>query len=232
MNQTDELHNFCENILETVETAETVNQKLYTEVKKLEQFTIVDGDVFKDNRLNPSTKIVYGCLATYRNSASNDAFPSAQRLAEDAGVTRNTVFKAIKQLVGYNYLSKTARYTDKGRSSNLYTFASMETVTKPKPVTRKTLKKPASEPVTRRTEPVTRWTTEQQQTLQKTLTNDPTIHNPSKVTQWRVNNFPPPAPKPPSPRHALWAPPPPPTTTQWKHGLRLIQTIKQTHTRQ
>jgi DNA-binding Lrp family transcriptional regulator len=59
----------------------------------------------KEHNLDPTDVYVYSYLKTYMNKDTYEAFPSMETLAKDAGVSKTTVNKAIKNLVANGDIS-------------------------------------------------------------------------------------------------------------------------------
>ena len=80
-------------------------------------FTQIPNVILKHRELSFGAKTVYGLLLSFAWS-NNEIFPGQQTLARDAGTTRQTINKYIKELERAGYLSikrrglgKTAIYT-------------------------------------------------------------------------------------------------------------------------
>lgn len=65
----------------------------------------VPNDMCKEHNLDPTDVYVYSYLKTYMNKDPYEAFPSMETLAKDAGVSKTTVNKAIKNLVANGDIS-------------------------------------------------------------------------------------------------------------------------------
>ena len=65
----------------------------------------VPNDMCKEHNLDPTDVYVYSYLKTYMNKDTYEAFPSMETLAKDAGVSKTTVNKAIKNLVANGDIS-------------------------------------------------------------------------------------------------------------------------------
>lgn len=77
----------------------------------------VPNDMCKEHNLDPTDVYVYSYLKTYMNKDTYEAFPSMETLAKDAGVSKTTVNKAIKNLVANGDIS-----VRKGGRKNVYKF--------------------------------------------------------------------------------------------------------------
>lgn len=73
--------------------------------------------VWRDSRLSLSDKSVYGTLASYCNQ-KQQSFPSVETISRDSGVSERHVYRCLKELEGFGYVSVT-RQTGK---PNLYTL--------------------------------------------------------------------------------------------------------------
>jgi predicted transcriptional regulator len=85
-------------------------------------FFIVDNGIFDEGlQIDALDKLVYICLLRYADNNTREAFPGQQRIAEDCGLARKRVNKAIRTLEEVGLIEKQARY-DKtgGQKSNLY----------------------------------------------------------------------------------------------------------------
>ncbi len=85
-------------------------------------FFIVDNGIF-DKRLDlePLDKLVYICLLRYADNNSREAFPGQERIANDIGIKRNRVIKAIKVLNEKGLIEVKKRFDKTGsQKSNLY----------------------------------------------------------------------------------------------------------------
>lgn len=65
----------------------------------------IPNDMCKEHNLDPTDVYVYSYLKTYMNKDTYEAFPSMETLAKDAGVSKTTVNKAIKNLVANGDIS-------------------------------------------------------------------------------------------------------------------------------
>lgn len=87
---------------------------------KKPQHIQVPNDMCKERNLDPTDVYVYSYLKTYMNKDSFEAFPSMETLARDAGISKTTVNKAIKNLVA----NKDISVRREGRK-NVYKFNPM-----------------------------------------------------------------------------------------------------------
>lgn len=58
----------------------------------------VDKEVWNDNRLSSSDKVVYGTLAYFANQKSQESYPGIGELAVFSGITPRQVYRSIKKL--------------------------------------------------------------------------------------------------------------------------------------
>lgn len=86
-------------------------------------FGLAPRKIFKDERLNGYSKLIYLCISSYTNISFENAqaFPSINRIAEECGIGKTTAIKYLKQLEEYGYITvkKTVR-DDGGFSNNIY----------------------------------------------------------------------------------------------------------------
>ena len=65
----------------------------------------VDKDVWEDEQLTSSDKVVYGTLAFFANSKSQTAFPSITSIHNHSKVSSRQCYLSIKRLEEYKYIS-------------------------------------------------------------------------------------------------------------------------------
>ena len=81
-------------------------------------FTQVPNFILKNGELSSNAKVAYSILLSY--AWTNDrVFPGQERMADDMGVSRPTVTKAITELVKAGYLEVERRGQGK---TNIYTL--------------------------------------------------------------------------------------------------------------
>jgi hypothetical protein len=97
--------------------------------------------VSSDREVSPVAKVVAWIISTHFNRNSRVAFPGERLLADECGMPRTTVQRAILELVMRGYLKKTERdHRAGGRSSSIYAPAEVpEDVGHPGPPRRATL---------------------------------------------------------------------------------------------
>jgi hypothetical protein len=71
-------------------------------------FTQVPNAILKDPKISTNAKVVYAMLLSYAWH-NNKVFPGQERMAEDIGMSRPSVTKAIGELVKAEYLEVTRR---------------------------------------------------------------------------------------------------------------------------
>ncbi len=71
----------------------------------------------------PYVQLIFTWLCTHANNDSLECFPSYDKLAKEAGVSKKTVERSVNELVEMGYLKKEQRRMDGSPqlSSNLYT---------------------------------------------------------------------------------------------------------------
>jgi len=74
-------------------------------------------EIFEDQRLRPIEKLTYLALTYFANNETQACFPSIQKLVEITGLSRRSIFKAIKRLeeLGYIHIER-----HQGGSSTYY----------------------------------------------------------------------------------------------------------------
>ncbi len=73
--------------------------------------------------LSSKARLVLNCLSLHCRKDNDSCFPSLNTIGKEAGISRSTVIRAIKELVEVNIVKKVARFSDKkngGQTSNLY----------------------------------------------------------------------------------------------------------------
>ncbi|HEC67018.1 MAG TPA: helix-turn-helix domain-containing protein [bacterium] len=66
----------------------------------------VQKGVLASKKINASDKLVYSALAYFANNKSQAAFPSYNRICELINLSKNTVIKAVRNLIKYKFISK------------------------------------------------------------------------------------------------------------------------------
>ncbi len=83
-------------------------------------FTQVPNVVLRDTRLSPGAKLCYALLLSYAWQ-KDSCFPGQETLAEDAGASRRSIVRFMKELEQSGYLEKKRRGLGK---TNVYTLHS------------------------------------------------------------------------------------------------------------
>lgn len=85
------------------------------------KFVMIPQSLARDTSLKPTDKVVYMTLCLYANNTTKRAHPNADTIAEVSGVSRNTVFRALKALEDGDYIKRKRRASGGGkRISNDY----------------------------------------------------------------------------------------------------------------
>ena len=85
------------------------------------KFVMIPQSLARDKTLTHADKIVYMTLCLYTDNTSKQSHPSAQTIADVAGVSRSTVFRALTSLEEAGYVSREHRSYGKGkRTTNAY----------------------------------------------------------------------------------------------------------------
>lgn len=74
--------------------------------------------IFVDDNLGKNEKLVYCVLSIHAMGNKKECYPSIQTISKEAGISRNTIYKALENLEDENYISINHR---EGRP-NLYTL--------------------------------------------------------------------------------------------------------------
>ncbi len=102
---------------------ENVIENENTEVKRPKRSVFYVGSRIWDPGLGAKSKLIYAYLCRCANAAG-ECFPSVKNIAENCGVSKRTVQRAVKELEGFGALTVEERYLrcagSRRRSSNLY----------------------------------------------------------------------------------------------------------------
>ncbi|MFJ7665304.1 helix-turn-helix domain-containing protein [Lysinibacillus sp. NPDC097162] len=85
------------------------------------KFVMIPQSLARDKTLSHRDKIVYMTLCLYSDNASKQSYPSAQTIADVAGIGRNGVFKAFAALEKLGYIRREKR-TYKGGKQTTNTY--------------------------------------------------------------------------------------------------------------
>lgn len=86
------------------------------------QFAQIPEDLVTDPAVSDRAIRVYALLWVYSNKKARDAFPARRRLADDLGVSRQTVDRGIGELVRRGAISVDERWDGVRQTSNVYTI--------------------------------------------------------------------------------------------------------------
>lgn len=85
------------------------------------KFVMIPQSLARDRSLTHSDKIVYMTLCLYTDNMSKQSHPSAQTIADVAGVSRSTVFRALVSLEKAGYVRREKRTYGRGKqTTNAY----------------------------------------------------------------------------------------------------------------
>lgn len=81
----------------------------------------ISAQVLRDPDLTPQAKALYALLATYADNGGRDCWPNQQTLADQLGVSVDTIQRQLRVLEDAGVVETNARYSDSGgRLSNAY----------------------------------------------------------------------------------------------------------------
>lgn len=90
------------------------------EDKRSRNFTIIENEIIDTAKLTPTEKLIYIILCRF--AYHNKCHPSTATIAELAGVSRRSVFRALKKLCSLGLVKKQQRRDkEHGNTSNVYT---------------------------------------------------------------------------------------------------------------
>lgn len=85
------------------------------------KFVMLPQNLVRDKTLLHRDKIVYMSLCLFTDNASKQSHPSAQTIADMAGLSRNSVFRALKELELAGYIRREQRTFGRGKqTTNVY----------------------------------------------------------------------------------------------------------------
>lgn len=85
------------------------------------KFVMIPQSLARDKTLTHRDKIVYMTLCLYSDNLSKQSHPSAQTIADVAGIGRNSVFKAFAALEKMGYIKREKRTFGRGKqTTNTY----------------------------------------------------------------------------------------------------------------
>lgn len=88
---------------------------------KTNKFTMVPNIVLFDTRLTIAAKVVFAIIQSH-TFGKDCAYPSLQKIAQEAGCAKNTVIKAIRKLeeIGYLIVDRKREARKKNRANRYY----------------------------------------------------------------------------------------------------------------
>lgn len=64
----------------------------------------VDKEIWADERLTASDKVIYGTLAYFANQKNQSAYPSIESLEKFSGVSKRQIYYSLKRLEGFTHI--------------------------------------------------------------------------------------------------------------------------------
>ena len=83
-------------------------------------FVKVDADVIRDKELSVTARLVFTVLCTFADKDNRGCWPSNDKVAEAAGVSKSTVIRACKELEARGVIARSDRF-EKGGQISSYT---------------------------------------------------------------------------------------------------------------
>lgn len=95
-----------------------------TKMNPDDTFTMLPNPIFEKGKyLTVKAKWVYTSLMSFRNTITNETFPSVPTIGEKAGYGPTATHEALTELEFFGWISRTRRKTEKGgNTSNDYEF--------------------------------------------------------------------------------------------------------------
>lgn len=81
-------------------------------------FAKVDTDVVKDKELSITAKFIFTVLCTFADKDKRGCWPSNEKVAEAAGVSKSTVIRACKELEARGVIARSDRFKEGGQISS------------------------------------------------------------------------------------------------------------------
>ena len=95
------------------------NQNIAMERKSSDfWFACVDIAVIKDNSLSLQSRAIFAIICTYAGINNRSCWPSIETLAKDAGVSKATVHRALKELSARGIIQRSKRFEDRVQKSS------------------------------------------------------------------------------------------------------------------
>jgi hypothetical protein len=91
-------------------------------------FTMLENDVFLDEKLSKNEKMVYWCLC-FHADREGKCYPSLATICKESNISRGAIIGCLKSLAKRGYLSVASRLDPAGdRASNLYVIKALKGV--------------------------------------------------------------------------------------------------------
>ena len=91
-------------------------------------FTMLENDVFLDDKISKSKKMVYWCLC-FHADREGKCYPSLATICKESNISRGAIIGCLKSLAEQGYLSVASRLDPAGdRASNLYVIKALKGV--------------------------------------------------------------------------------------------------------
>ncbi|MGY3188737.1 helix-turn-helix domain-containing protein [Lysinibacillus sp. TE18511] len=85
------------------------------------KFVMIPQSLARDKSLTHRDKIVYMTLCLFTDNTSKQSYPSAQTIADMSGLSRNSIFRALKALELAGYIRREQRTFGRGKqTTNVY----------------------------------------------------------------------------------------------------------------
>lgn len=110
-------------VIEAVENAAIKRAEF---VERLSHFAIVDKEIWTDPTLKDSAKVIYGYLASCRNTKTNLICPSVADIMAKTGKARKTVFDSFTALEDAGYIKREKRFRNNQQVTSSYSLTSIE----------------------------------------------------------------------------------------------------------
>ena len=81
-------------------------------------FACVDIDVVRDSSLSLTVRGIYSIICSYASITNRSCWPTLETLAKDAGVSKSTVQRALKELMDKGIIIRQDRFDDKRQISS------------------------------------------------------------------------------------------------------------------
>ena len=81
-------------------------------------FAKVDADVVRDKELSLTARLIFTVLCTFADKDKRGCWPSNDKVAEAAGVSKSTVIRACKELEARGVIARSDRFKEGGQISS------------------------------------------------------------------------------------------------------------------